>query len=112
VHTNGIFQKERIYNKNEGMLKTEGEKKMSERVMTELPDAIMKEIARWAEEEGMDKSMLLTKIIEEGIKAWKMNKALEMYKAQKVTLWRAAELAGVSLAEMLEELPRRKIVFQ
>jgi len=55
---------------------------------------------------------LLTKIIEEGIKGWKMNKALEMYKAQRVTLWRAAEIAGVSLVEMLEELPRRKIVFQ
>jgi len=27
-------------------------------------------------------------------------------------LWRAAELAGVSLAEMLAELPGKKIVFQ
>jgi len=85
---------------------------MSEKVMTELPDVIMKEISRWAEEEGMDKSVLLRKIIEEGMKGWKMNKALEMYKARRVTLWRAAEIAGVSLAEMLEELPRRKIVFQ
>ena len=49
---------------------------MSETIMTELPDVIRKEIARWAEEEGMDKSILLTKIIEEGIKGWKMNKAL------------------------------------
>jgi len=85
---------------------------MSEKVMTELPDVIMKEITRWAEEEGIDKSVLLRKIIEEGMKGWKMNKALEMYKARRVTLWRAAEIAGVSLAEMLEELPRRKIVFQ
>jgi len=41
-----------------------------------------------------------------------MNKALEMYKLQKVTLWKAAEIAGVSLVEILAELPRRKIVFQ
>ena len=32
---------------------------MSEKVMTELPDVIMKEITRWAEEEGIDKSVLL-----------------------------------------------------
>ena len=60
----------------------------------------------------MDKSTLLTKIIEEGLDAWKMNKALEMYRAQKVTLWKAAEIAGVTLAEMLAELPKRGIAFQ
>lgn len=54
----------------------------------------------------------ITKIIEEGLDAWKMNKALGMYRAQKVTLWKAAEIAGVTLAEMLVELPKRWIVFQ
>lgn len=49
--------------------------------------------------------MLLTKIIEKGSDAWKMNKALEMYRTQKVTLWEAAEMAGVTLAEMLAEFP-------
>ncbi len=85
---------------------------MTSKVMTELPEEIMKEIAHWAEEEKVDKSMLLMKMIDEGLRAWKMNKALEMYRLQKVTLWRAAEIAGVSLAEMLAELPKRKIVFQ
>jgi predicted HTH domain antitoxin len=54
----------------------------------------------------------ITKIIEEGLDAWKMNKALGMYRAQKVTLWKAAEIAGVTLAEMLAELPKRGTVFQ
>ena len=85
---------------------------MSEKVMTELPRGIIREIAHWAEEEKVDKSTLLTKIIEEGLDTWKMNKALEMYRAQKVTLWKAAEIAGVTLAEMLAELPKRGIVFQ
>jgi predicted HTH domain antitoxin len=35
-----------------------------------------------------------------------------MYKNQEVSLWKASEIAGVSLAEMLSELPRQKIVFQ
>jgi len=35
-----------------------------------------------------------------------------MYKNQEVTLWRAAEIAGISLAELLSELPKRKIIFQ
>jgi Uncharacterised protein family (UPF0175). len=85
---------------------------MSEMVVAELPEKIMREIAHWAEEEKVDKSALLTRMIEDGLHALKMNKALEMYRLQKITLWRAAELAGVSLAEMLAELPKRKIVFQ
>ncbi|KAF5412968.1 MAG: hypothetical protein C5S47_00310 [Candidatus Methanogasteraceae archaeon] len=38
--------------------------------------------------------------------------ALSMYKDHRVTLWRAAEIAGVSLSEMLAELPKQKIIFQ
>jgi len=85
---------------------------MSSKVITELPERIMKEIAYWADEGKMDKSTLLTQIIDEGLCAWRMNKALEMYRSQKVTLWKAAEIAGVSLGEMLAELPKRKILFQ
>ena len=85
---------------------------MSGEVMAQLPEELMKEIEYWAEREKVDKSTLLTKIMEEGLNVWKMNKALEMYRLQKVTLWKAAEIAGVSLAEMLAELPKRKIIFQ
>ena len=85
---------------------------MSGEVMAQLPEELMKEIEYWAEREKTDKSILLTKIMEEGLSVWKMNKALEMYRLQKVTLWKAAEIAGVSLAEMLAELPKRKIIFQ
>jgi len=84
---------------------------MPEKVITELPEEIVKEVERWAQEEKIDKSTLMTRIIEQGLNAWKMNKALEMYKAGRITLWKAAEIAGVSLSEMLVELPRRKIVF-
>ena len=44
--------------------------------------------------------------------AQKIHKVLEMYKNQEITLWKAAEIAGVSLAELLSELPKHKIVFQ
>jgi predicted HTH domain antitoxin len=49
---------------------------------------------------------------DEGLREWKIHKVLAMYKNQEITLWKAAELAGVSLGELLSELPRQKIVFQ
>jgi len=41
-----------------------------------------------------------------------MHKALSLYKDHRVTLWRAAEIAGVPLPELLAELPKQKIIFQ
>ncbi len=51
-------------------------------------------------------------LIDEGLCEWKIHKALGMYQNQEITLWRAAEIAGVSLAELLSELPKQKIIFQ
>lgn len=54
---------------------------------------------------------MIAKVVEEGLSVWKMNKALEMYNSHKVTLWKAAEIAGVSLAEIFAELPRKGVLF-
>ena len=81
-------------------------------IVTELPMKTLKEIEYWSEREGTEKSIFLTELIDEGLHEWKMHKALSMYKDHRVTLWRAAEIAGVSLAELLAELPKQKIIFQ
>ncbi len=51
-------------------------------------------------------------IITEPMNEELMYKALEMYKNQEVSLWKASEIAGTSLMQMLSELPKLKIVFQ
>jgi predicted HTH domain antitoxin len=81
-------------------------------IVTELPVKTLKEIEYWSEMEGTEKSIFLTELIDEGLHEWKMHKALSMYKDHRVTLWRAAEIAGVSLSELLAELPKQKIIFQ
>jgi predicted HTH domain antitoxin len=81
-------------------------------IVTKLPIKTLKEIEYWSEREGTEKSTFLTELIDEGLHEWKMHKALSMYKDHRVTLWRAAEIAGVSLSELLAELPKQKIIFQ
>lgn len=81
-------------------------------IETELPAEVLKEIEYWSEKEEADRSIFLVELIEEGLHEWKIHKALGMYKDHQVTLWRAAEIAGVSLSEMLAELPKQKIIFQ
>ena len=81
-------------------------------IVTELPVTTLKEIEYWSERAGTEKSIFLTGSIDEGLHEWKMHKALNRYKDHQVTLWKAAEIAGVSLSEMLAELPKQKIIFQ
>ena len=81
-------------------------------VTTNLSVEALKEIEYWSEQEGTEKSIFLTELMDDGLHEWKMHKALSMYKDHQVTLWRAAEIAGVFLSEMLAELPKRKMIFQ
>jgi len=83
-----------------------------QRSVTELPVKTLKEIEYWSEMEGTERSIFLMGLIEEGLHEWKTHKALSRYKDHRVTLWRAAEIAGVSLSELLAELPKQKIIFQ
>jgi predicted HTH domain antitoxin len=81
-------------------------------IANELPTEILKEIEYWSKKERTDTTAFILRLIDEGLREWKLHKALGMYKNQEISLWRAAEIAGVSLAEMLSELPKQKIVFQ
>ena len=81
-------------------------------IAKELPADILKEIKYWSKKERTDTNSFIVRLIDEGLREWKINKVLRMYKNQEITLWRAAQIAGVSLAELLSELPKHKIVFQ
>ncbi len=63
-------------------------------------------------EEEIDKGMLIRRLIAESLKEYKVKKALELYREGKVSLWRAAEIAGITYREALEELKKRNIPFR
>ena len=77
-----------------------------------LPKEIVEEIERLSREEGVDKGTLIRKLIAESLKEYKIKKALELYREGKVSLWKAAEIAGITYSEALEELKKRNIPFK
>jgi predicted HTH domain antitoxin len=81
-------------------------------IANKLPADVLKEIEYWSKKEKTDTNSFIVRLIDEGLHEWKIHKVLRMYKNQEITLWKAAEIAGVSLAELLSELPKQKIVFQ
>jgi predicted HTH domain antitoxin len=67
---------------------------------------IIEEIAR---EEGTEKSPVARKLLALGLKQWRLEKAIGLVISGKASVWKASEIAGVSLREFLEVLNGRKI---
>ncbi len=78
-------------------------------ISTRLPPEIKKEIEWYARKEKVGKSVALRRILERGLKEVKLEHALDEYSKGKVTLWKAAELAGISLWEMTDVVRERRI---
>jgi len=82
---------------------------MQKTVATRIPVELEEEILRFMGEEGLDKSTAIRRILEIGVSEWKRRRAVELYRSGKATLWKASQIWGVSLREMLEELNRLRI---
>ena len=81
-------------------------------VTTRLGDELLEEVEEVAREESVDRSSAIQRLLKIGLREYKMERVLILYRDGKVTLWRAAELAGVSLREMMEAIRTRDIPYQ
>ena len=83
--------------------------KASEVVSARVPKERVRLIEEIAKEERVDKSTILDRALESYTRDWKLRKALDSYRGGLVTLSRAAEMAGISIWEMIEMVAERKI---
>jgi len=58
----------------------------------------------------LERSDFLRIVIEKGMKEMSIELAIKKLKNGELSLWRVAELAGLSLWEFIEELRKRRIV--
>ena len=70
---------------------------------------MMSEVENIAKEEHIDKSSVVRKLLDRAIKDWKLDRAVNMYLERKVTLERAAEIAEVSIREMVNYLKENEL---
>lgn len=85
---------------------------MTEIISTRIPEDVARDLKEIEEEEKTDRATIIRKLLVRGIQQWKMERALRLYRGGKVTLWRAARLAGLTLREMMELASREGIQFQ
>ncbi len=77
-----------------------------------VPREVMEDLEELARLERRDKAEVVREILVEGVRERRIEAALRLYREGKVTLWKAAELAGLSLWEMVEEAGRRGVEVQ
>jgi len=85
---------------------------MSKTVSLRLHKRSLSELDELAKLEDKDRSALVREILEVGVREKKIERSLRLYQAGKVSLWKAARLAGLSLWELIEALSSKKIQIQ
>ena len=81
-------------------------------IETELKESTAGIIDELAEEFHIGRSALLTRIIEDGLQAELVKRSVRLYTEEKVSMWKAAQLAGISFYEMMTEIKRHGVPLQ
>jgi len=85
---------------------------MTEVISTRISDDLAKDLEEIEREEMTDRATVIRKLLKRAIELWKKERSLRLYQEGKITLWRAARLAGVTLREMMEQAAEKEIQFK
>ena len=69
-------------------------------ISARVPDDLEEELERFIDEERLDTSTAVRKLLSEGLDAWRTEQALDRLERGQVTFSKAAELAGVDVWEL------------
>ena len=75
-----------------------------------IPESLIEELERIATEEQVDRTSVARKLLTEGVNRWRLEHTLRLYQQGQITKERAAEMAGVSIYDILDELRQRGTV--
>jgi len=73
-----------------------------ETISIKLPEDIIETIKEIEEMEQIDRATAVRKLLAKAIEKWKEERAIQLYRDGKMTLWRAADMANLSLREMMK----------
>jgi len=74
---------------------------MTKQMNLRLEEDLIKEFEELAEQENLDRSALVKKILIEGLQQERLNFALQKYMLKEISIERASEIARISLHEII-----------
>jgi len=66
-------------------------------ISARVPDELEAELEAYLEDENLDRSTAVRKLLSEGLEEWRREQALDRLAAGSISFSRAAELAGMSV---------------
>ena len=84
-------------------------KPVKAQIATRVDRELLEQIEQIEKEVRADRSEVIRRLLDEGVKQYQTKKAIELLRDGKVTVSRAAEIAGVSIWDMLEIMHMKKI---
>jgi metal-responsive CopG/Arc/MetJ family transcriptional regulator len=80
-------------------------------ISARIPRELAKELERLMREEHLEKSAALRKLLHLGLKDYRLDRALAELSKGRISLSRAAEEAGVSVWELVDEAARHRVAW-
>ena len=80
---------------------------MMKNISVRLTEEFVKEAQKLAELEMVDKSIIIREALEKGFEEIRLEAALDIFRKGKASTSEAAEIAGLSIGEMMDEIIKR-----
>lgn len=80
-------------------------------ISARLPEDIEAELEQYLEEEHLDRSTAVRKLLTEGLDTWQKERALEKLDRGEVTFMRAAEMADLSVWDFARLAKERNVTW-
>jgi metal-responsive CopG/Arc/MetJ family transcriptional regulator len=80
-------------------------------ISVRLPDELESELEAYLDEENLDRSTAVRKLLAEGLDAWRRDRALDELAAGRITFSTAADLAGLSVWEFARLAKERDLTW-
>ena len=81
-------------------------------VTVRVPNDVLEKVEEIARREGKERSEVIRELIRIGLRDKLIEDALRMYREGKVSMWKAAKIAGLSLWELIEVLKEKGVEIQ
>jgi predicted HTH domain antitoxin len=80
-------------------------------ISARVPDELEAELDEYLDEENLDRSTAIRKLLSEGLEDWRRERALDQLAAGTITFSKAADLAGMSIWDFAQLLKDRDITW-
>ncbi|WP_436912098.1 hypothetical protein [Halosimplex marinum] len=80
-------------------------------ISARVPDELEAELEAYLDEEQLDRSTAVRKLLADGLEEWRRDRALERLAAGEITVSAAAERAGMSVWDLLRLAKERDVTW-